>query len=78
MTDQPLRCLRCGSENIAVQAVNETQIKHRGCLGWTLWILLAVCTIGLIIIIPLITNSKTKTKKTSVAVCQSCGNRWEL
>ena len=77
-----MKCSRCGSYDITIQAVTETQtqIKHRGCLGWALWILLAVCTCGLVLIIPAITNTrtKTKTKTHSEAVCQCCGKRWRV
>lgn len=77
-----MKCARCGSQNVYVQAVTETKVKtkHRGCIGWFFWILLALCTFGLILIIPAITNSKTKSKnKThSEAVCQNCGNRWRV
>lgn len=75
---QQLTCPKCGSDRIVVQAVTETKTKHRGCLGWTLWIIAAICTLGLIIIIPLITNSKTNSKTHSEAVCQSCGYRWQV
>jgi len=47
-------------------------------LGWFFWILLAICTLGLILIIPLLTNSKTKSRTHSVAVCQNCGKRWRV
>ena len=73
-----MKCPKCGSENVQVQAVTTVKTKHRGCLGWCLWILLAICTIGLIIIIPLLTNSKTKSKTHSEAVCQNCGYRWKV
>ena len=71
-----LRCRRCGSDNITFQAVTHIQTKHRGCIGWFFWILLAICTIGLILIIPAITNSKTKSQTHTEAVCQNCGFRW--
>ena len=71
-------CPKCGSNNVITQAVTTVQTKHRGCFGWLLWFLLAVLTIGLILIIPLITNSKTKTKVHTEAVCQNCGNRWRI
>ncbi len=71
-----LRCKKCGSTNVVVQVVTDIKTKHRGCIGWALWILLAICTFGLILIIPLLTNSKTKSKNHSEAVCQNCGNRW--
>ncbi len=35
-------------------------------------------TVGLILIIPLLTNSKTKSKTHTEAVCQNCGHRWKL
>ena len=77
-----MKCSRCGSYDVIIQAVTETQTKtkHRGCLGWALWILLAVCTCGLVLIIPAITNTrtKTKTKTHSEAVCQCCGKRWRV
>jgi len=73
-----MKCPRCGSDNVTVQAITEVKTKRRGCLGWLLWILLAICTLGLILIIPLITNSKTKSKTHSEAVCQNCGHRWKV
>jgi hypothetical protein len=71
-------CPKCGSEHIAFEVVTETRTKHRGCIGWTIWILLAICTLGLILIIPLLTNSKTKSKTHTEAICQSCGHRWKV
>ena len=71
-------CPKCGSTNVTVQAVTDIKTKHRGCLGWCGWLLLALFTCGLIIIIPLITNSKTKSKTHGEAVCQNCGNRWKV
>ena len=71
-------CNKCGSNNINVQAVTNVKTKSRGCLGWFFWILIIICTFGLVIIIPLLTNSKTKSKTHSEAVCQNCGNRWKV
>lgn len=73
-----MKCPRCGCHNITIQAVTEVKTKTRGCFSWLCWILLAMCTLGLIIIIPLITNSKTKTKVRSEAICQTCGNHWRI
>lgn len=67
-------CPKCGSDNVNVQAVNE--VKGRGCFGSLIWILLAICTFGIILIIPLLTRSKGKTK--TYAICQSCGKRWKV
>lgn len=71
-------CPKCGSENVSVQAVTHNKTKHRGCLAWMGWIFLAICTVGLILIIPLITNSKNKSKTHTEAVCQNCGHRWKV
>lgn len=78
MNDSQLVCPRCGSHAVTVQAIPVTKIKNRGCVGWFFWILLAICTFGLILIIPALTNSKTKTKIHTEAVCQNCGNRWRI
>ena len=73
--EQIMKCNKCGSNNI--QVINQTEIKtkHRGCLGWCLWILLAMCTFGLILIIPILTNSKVKSKNNTVVVCMNCGSK---
>lgn len=73
-----MKCPKCGGENVTVQPVTEIKTKNRGCLAWCLWILLAICTCGLILIIPAITNSKNKSKTTTQAVCQNCGKRWKV
>lgn len=64
-----LRCKHCGSTNVTVQAVEKQ--KKRGIIMSLLWILLAVCTCGIALLIPLITRKGSKTK--SVIVCQNCG-----
>lgn len=68
-----LTCPRCGSHNISVQAV-ATQ-KKRGCFASIMWILLAVCTLGIILLIPILT--KKGSKMNTFAVCQDCGHRWK-
>lgn len=73
-----LVCPRCRGQNVVVQAVTESRTVHRGCFGWMMWILLAVITFGLILIIPLLTNSKVKSSTRFVAICQQCGNRWRV
>ncbi len=73
-----LRCKKCGGTNVVVQIVEKVQTKRRGCIAWMLWILLAICTLGLILIIPLITNSKTRSKTVKMAVCQDCGYSWKI
>lgn len=73
-----MKCPKCGSESVNVTEVADVKIKHRGCLGWCLWILLACCTLGLILIIPALTNSKAKTKIKKRGICQSCGYSWNM
>lgn len=38
-----MKCKKCGSENVQVQAVTTTKTKHRGCLGWSMLCAMA-CT----------------------------------
>ena len=71
-------CPRCKSLNVSVYPVTEERIKNRGCIGWFLWILLAIITCGLILIIPALTNSKSKVKTFTEALCQDCGKRWKV
>jgi len=73
-----MQCPKCNSTNVTVQPVTTVKTKHRGCLGWAFWILLAICTFGIILIIPLLTNSKIKSKTKIMAVCQNCGNSWTV
>jgi len=73
-----VHCPRCGSSYVTFQVVTDVRTVHRGCIGWALWILLAVCTLGLILIIPLLTNSKTKSTNHTQAICQNCGNSWRV
>ena len=67
-------CPNCGSDHVTVQAVAEQ--KKRSCLMSCLWILLAICTCGLILLIPLLTRKGSKTK--TFAVCQNCGHKWRV
>lgn len=62
-------CKYCKSSNVNVQAVEKQ--KKRGILMSIVWIILAFCTCGLILLIPLLTKKGSKTK--SVIVCQDCG-----
>lgn len=71
-------CPKCHGNNIDVQVVTEVITKRRGLLGWMMWIMIIICTIGLVIIIPLLTNSKVKSRQHTIAVCQDCGYRWKI
>lgn len=71
-------CPRCKSDNVNVFPVTEVTTWRRGCLGWLFWILLACVTFGLILIIPLLTNSKTRSSTHYEAVCNACGKHWRV
>ena len=70
-----MKCPKCQSENVTVQAVAE--MKKRGCLTTLLYIiLLFVPIIGWIALFLLLRGKKSKTK--NYAVCQNCGKRWNV
>ena len=64
-----MKCKKCGSENVTIQAVAE--VKKRSLISLLLWALLALCTCGIILVIPLWRGKKTNTIK--YAICQDCG-----
>lgn len=82
-----MTCPKCGSANIQVQMVSETQLKtkHHSILYWLLigwwlklllWIFLTLPMLIIRIFRP--AKYKTKTIHKSKAVCQSCGNSWAV
>lgn len=75
-------CPKCGSENVSIQLVQvsaKSRTKGKGCL-YTIgrWFLI-ICTGGLWLLF-----GKKKTKTTTkfinrkVAICQGCGNQWDM
>lgn len=64
-----LTCRHCSSTNVVAQAVEKK--KKRGIIMSLVWIILALCTCGLALLIPILTRKGSKTK--SVIVCQDCG-----
>lgn len=68
-------CSRCGSENISYS--NEVNTRSRGILFKTISLILAVCTLGLSL---LITSNmrKVTTKNKVVGICQNCGHKWSI
>ena len=64
-----MNCKYCGSTNVTVQAVEKA--KKRGVLMSIAWILIAVLTAGIALLIPLLTKKGSITR--SVVVCQDCG-----
>lgn len=78
-----LRCPRCGSTNVKIQAISKVSTtKRKGCaywifIGWwlepLLWIFLTLPKL----IYELLRSGKTKTKIVTMAICQGCGYNWK-
>lgn len=81
-----MKCPKCGSENVNVQMVSETELKtkHHGaiwwiCVGWW-WIMIKwICFTVPALIVKLFRPKRYNTKTThkSMCVCQNCGYHWE-
>ena len=77
-----MKCKKCGSENVNVQAIEVVKSKHHGffywCIGWfidlMLWIFLTMPRL----IVAIFRPKKVKTKIKSYAVCQDCGHKWKI
>lgn len=82
-----MTCIKCGSDNISVQVINEQQLvnKHHGLIWWIFigfwwvpikWLFLTVPAL----IFAIFGRKKQKIKNTqkSIAVCQNCGNKWDV
>ena len=69
-----LKCKKCGSEDVTIQVVAEG--KKRGIFASIMWIFLALCTCGLILLVPALSRKGTKT--VTYAVCNNCGRRWKV
>lgn len=64
-----MKCSKCGAE-MHVEMVAEK--KKRNLFGTCFWLFACLCTCGLILIIPALRGTKTKTTK--YFVCNNCGN----
>ncbi len=80
-----MQCPKCGSTNVNVQMVSESQLKnkHKSILywifiGWWWRPILWVCLTIPMLLGSLFGHKKQKlvTKHKSMAVCQNCGNSW--
>lgn len=80
-------CPKCGSENVKVQMVTETQLvaQHHSviwwiCVGWW-WMMVKWLFLTLpALIIKIFSPKKQKMVVThkNMCVCQNCGNSWEV
>ncbi|NFT91668.1 hypothetical protein FDF86_04455 [Clostridium botulinum] len=78
-----MKCKKCGSGNVNVQAVTTLRNKHKGIIYWLfvgwwlemmLWLFLTIPKL----IFELFKPNKIKSKTHTEAVCQECGYRWEI
>ena len=81
-----MKCPKCGSTNVNVQVVTETQLKnkHHGIFWWIFigWWWIPVKWIGffglaLLAKIFAPKRQKLKQKHISKCVCQNCGHMWD-
>lgn len=80
-----MKCPVCGSENVTVQIVTETELKnkHHGvvwwlCIGWWWVPIWWLCFTIPALIIKIFAPKKQKLKQhhKSIRVCQNCGHKW--
>jgi hypothetical protein len=70
-----MQCPKCGSTNIKVMYNKPGLPKPQGFWGWTIWIVFVVCTLGLVLLQPLLMDSS---KQKPQAICQTCGHIWTV
>lgn len=79
-------CPKCGSGNVNIQAVTNTQLKkkHHGIIWWLLigwwwlpiwWLLFTIPALIVKILAP--KRQKLKVKHSTMAICQQCGHSWK-
>jgi len=78
-----MKCPKCNSENVNIQAVSIVKNKKHGIVYWLLigWWLEPIMWIFLTLpwlIIKIFKPKKVKTKLKKQAVCQNCGNSWRV
>lgn len=82
-----MKCPKCGSENVTVQVVTETELKEKKhgaiwwlCVGWwwipIKWLVFTLPALIIAIFKP--KKYKTKTHSKKVAVCNNCGKSWNV
>ncbi len=82
-----MTCPKCGSENVTVQMVTETQLKEKKhgviwwlCVGWwwvpCKWLVFTLPALIAAIFKP--KGYKTKSIHKTMAVCNNCGKSWRV
>lgn len=78
-----MKCSKCGSENVNVQLVTKVKNKKHGIIYWLfigwwlelfMWFFLTLPWL----IIKIFKPKKVTSKTHSQAVCQNCGNAWNV
>ena len=77
-------CPKCQSENVNVQVVTESKLKKKH--SWLYWLTIGFWWEPIMwlfltlpwLIIKIFKPNKVKTKVKGYAVCQDCGNRWQV
>lgn len=78
-----MKCPKCGSENVNIQAVTATRKKTHGVLWWILvgwwWVPIKwFFFFWLVFIGKLFGFGSKETVAQSMAVCQTCGHHWKI
>jgi len=78
-----MKCPKCKSENVSVQAVTLVKTKKHGVIYWLFvgWWLEVIMWLFLTLpwlIIKIFGHKKVTSKTHSEGVCQSCGYRWKV
>lgn len=82
-----IRCTKCGSDKVNIQMVttNTLKTKHHGCAYWIfvgwwleacLWIFLTLPRLLILIFMP--KRQKLVSTNEKIALCQNCGNSWNI
>ena len=78
-----MKCPKCGSGNVNVQAVTIVKNKRHGlfywlCFGWLFDLLLWLFLFLPRLLFQLCKKTKIMSSTHSEAVCQNCGHRWRV
>ena len=82
-----MKCPKCGSENVTVQVVTETELKEKKhgfiwwlCVGWwwlpIKWLVFTLPALIVALFKP--KKYKTETHSKKMAVCNNCGKSWRV
>ena len=79
-----MKCIKCSSENVNIQAVTITKssshhsLVYWVCVGWWLEPIVWICLFLPKLVYELFKPNRIKSKTHSEAICQNCGYRWKV